>query len=70
MVDGGGLENRWVKASRVRILLPPPEKGVFVGSSGIRRTPGACRANPISARNFRTCGKISRYNNTCIIVTA
>jgi len=41
-----------------------------VGSSGIRRTPGACRANPISARNFRTCGKISRYNNTCIIVTA
>ncbi len=25
MVDGGGLENRWVKASRVRILLPPPE---------------------------------------------
>ncbi len=25
MVDGGGLENRWVKASRVRILLPPPK---------------------------------------------
>ena len=26
MVDGGGLENRWMKVSRVRILLPPPEK--------------------------------------------
>ncbi len=24
MVDGGGLENRWMKVSRVRILLPPP----------------------------------------------
>ena len=24
MVDGGGLENRWAKVSRVRILLPPP----------------------------------------------
>ena len=24
MVDGGGLENRWTKVSRVRILLPPP----------------------------------------------
>ena len=26
MVDGGGLENRWTKVSRVRILLPPPVK--------------------------------------------
>ncbi len=25
VVDGGGLENLWVKASRVRILLPPPK---------------------------------------------
>ena len=25
MVDGGGLENRCPKGSRVRILLPPPK---------------------------------------------
>ncbi len=37
MVDGGGLENRWTKVSRVRILLPPPDKTNRAGKSRDRR---------------------------------
>lgn len=49
MVDGGGLENRWTKVSRVRILLPPPDKIKRQGQDIIYWVRPVCTGRPAVA---------------------